>query len=93
MASVKRLKKDIDSLVEEVGTDCYLSIYFHSDRKEAIVGIMNKAVELRNDLFGRINCPAEPNNKSLVAKHYAQIRRDMFAGIDGLFTELSELNK
>jgi hypothetical protein len=54
---------------------------------------MNKAVELRNDLFGRINSPAEPNNKSLVAKHYAQIRRDMFAGIDGLFTELSELNK
>jgi hypothetical protein len=28
-----------------------------------------------------------------VAKHYAQVRRDMFEGIDGLFTELSELNK
>lgn len=93
MASVKRLKKDIDYLVEEVVTDCYLSIYFHSERKEQIVGVMNKAVELRNELFGRINRPAEPKNKSLVAKHYAQIRRDMFSGIDELFTELSELNK
>ncbi|MBP3425915.1 MAG: hypothetical protein J6K81_04270 [Rikenellaceae bacterium] len=93
MASVKRLKKDIDYLVEEVVTDCYLSIYFHSERKEEIVGVMNKAVELRNELFGRINSPAEPHNKSLVAKHYAQIRRDMFAGVDALFTELSELNK
>lgn len=93
MASVKQLKKDIDYLVEEIVTDCYLSIYFHSDKKEAIVDVMNKAVELRNDLFARVNNPAEPKNKSLVAKHYAQIRRDMFAGIDALFTELSELNK
>jgi len=93
MASVKRLKKDIDYLVEEVVTDCYLSIYFHSDKKEEIVGVMNKAVELRNDLFARVNNPAEPHNPSLVATHYAQVRRDMFTGIDALFTQLSELNK
>ena len=93
MASLRNLKKDIDYLVEEVVTDCYLSIYFHSEKKEAIVKVMEKAVDLRNSLVERANRPAEKHNPSLVKKHYAQLRRDMFAGIDQLFVELGELNK
>lgn len=93
MASVKSLKKDIEYLIEEVLTDCYLSIYFHEDKKEDILKVMNKAVDLRNDLFVRVNNPIEPKNQSLVRKHYAQVRKDMFEGVDGLFAQLSTLNK
>lgn len=93
MASVKSIKKDIDYLVEEVVTDCYLALYFHPDKKDDIVKIMEEAVDLRNELFSRANNPAEKHNKSLVKKHYAQLRRDMFSGIDGMFSRLSDLSK
>jgi hypothetical protein len=87
------LKKDIDYLLDEVVTDSYLSLYFHPERKDEIVKIMEDAVELRNTLYERANNPAEKNSRSLVRKHYAAVRRDMFDGIDKLFVRLSETGK
>jgi len=93
MASVKSIKKDIDYLVEEVVTDCYLALYFHPEKRDEIIAIMEKAVDLRNELFTRANNPNEKHNRSLVKKHYAQLRRDMFDNIDEMFSTLSILNK
>lgn len=93
MASVKSIKKDIDYLVEEVVTDCYLALYFHPDKKDEIIKIMESAVDLRNELFSKANNPAEKHNKSLVKKHYAQLRRDMFDSVDSMFSALSQLSK
>lgn len=93
MASLRVLKKDIDYLVNEVISDCYISTYFHPDRKDDIIAVIEEAVALRNDLFTRANNPAEKHNKSLVKKHFAFLRTEMFAKIDELFGKLSELNK
>lgn len=93
MASIRLIKKDIDYLVEEILSDCYLSVYFHPKSKEEIVTVMQDAVDMRNDLFTRVNNPAEKHNPSLVKKHYAQIRRDMFKQVDDLFVKLSSLCK
>lgn len=93
MASLRKLKKDIDYLMDEVVTDAYLSLYFHPERKDKIVAVIKDAVELRNSLYDRANAPEEKKNRSLVRKHYAAIRRDMFDGIDGLFVKLSEVGK
>ncbi len=87
------LKKDIDYLVDEVVTDAYLSLYFHPERKDDIVKIIQDTVDLRNTLIEKANNPAEKKNKSLVRKHYAQVRREMFDGIDGLFVRLSDNGK
>ncbi|MCC8036505.1 MAG: hypothetical protein LIO77_11400 [Rikenellaceae bacterium] len=93
MASLRKLKKDIDFLVEEIVSDSYLTIYFHPEKKDSVVEIMQKAVSLRNDLYQRANNPVEKNNPHLVRKHYMQIRLDMMNGVDQLFTDLSEVNK
>lgn len=93
MSSLRMLKKDIDYLMDEVVTDAYLSLYFHPERKDDIVKIMQEAVALRNSLYEQANHPAEKKNKSLVRKHYAQVRRDMFDGVDKLFIRLSESGK
>ncbi len=93
MASVRQLKKDIDYLVNEVVSDCYMALYFHADKKEAIVAIMQKAISLRNELFEMTNNPAEKHNKSLVKKHYAFVRSQMLDKIDELFASLSNLCK
>ena len=94
MSSVRGLKKDIDYLVNEVISDCYVSLYFNGEKKkDAVVAIISEAAELHNSLIYRVNHPAEKKNKSLVRKHYAQIRRDLFAGIDSMFVKLSEVCK
>jgi predicted HAD superfamily phosphohydrolase len=93
MASLRKLKRDINYLMDEVVTDSYLSLYFHPEHKDAIVGVIREAVDLRNTLYDRANKPAEKRSKSLVRKHYAAVRRDMFTGIDTLFTRLSQVGK
>ncbi len=93
MASLRMLKKDIDYLVGQVLDDSYFTAYFHPEKKAEAIQIIEEAVEFRNSLFDRVNSPAEKNNKSLVKKHYAQIRRDMFSGVDKLFEKLSGIVK
>ena len=93
MASVKTIKKDIDYLVGEVVADCYMTIYFHPAKKNEVIGVMEQAVELRNKLFAAANNPAEKNNRILVRKHYAAIRRELLEKIDELFVSLSDICK
>ena len=93
MASRRYLKKEIDYLVGEVIADAQLCLFFNPEKKrEAIIGVMEDAVTLRNDLFERIK-PAEKNNASLVRKHYAALRNDLMVRIDELFSQLSETCK
>jgi predicted HAD superfamily phosphohydrolase len=87
------LKRDINYLMNEVVTDSYLSLHFHPDQKETIVGVIRDAVELRNSLYDRANRPAEKKSRTLVRRHYTAVRRDMFEGIDGLFVRLSNIGK
>jgi len=93
MASRRYLKKEIDYLVGEVIGDAQLSLYFNPEQKrEEIIGVMEEAIALRNDLFARIK-PEEKDNRSLVRKHYGAIRNDMMVGVDRLFDRLSEIAK
>lgn len=94
MASVRGIKNDIDFLVNEIVSDCYMALYFNGEEKrEKIISIIEDAVAFRNDMYYRANHPADKKNRSLVRKHYAQMRRDMMSQIDGMFTKLSEICK
>ncbi len=93
MASIRMIKKDIDYLVGEVVSDCYLTIYFHPEKREKVVSLMEQAVGLRNKLFEQVNNPVEKNNPSLVRKHYNHVRRELMASIDEMFSKLSEICK
>lgn len=90
MASIRGIKNDIDYLVSEVVSDCYMALYFNpAEKREGIVAIVEEAVEFRNETYFKINHPAEKHNPSLVKKHYAQIRREMMTRVDELFERLS----
>ncbi|MFI3262372.1 MAG: hypothetical protein R3Y26_05640 [Rikenellaceae bacterium] len=92
MASIKRLKKDVDYLISEIISDSYTCLIMNSEiDQNAVLTIVEEAVNLRNSLFDRINNPAEKHNKSLVKKHYYLIRENMFEAVDGLFVRLSDL--
>lgn len=94
MATVRGIKRDIDYLTNEVISDCYMALYFNPESKrDEIVAVIEEAVDFRNDMITRANHPADKKNKSLVKKHYAQMRRDMMTRIDGMFTKLSDICK
>ena len=92
MANLRILKKEIDYRLEEFVFDCEMAIYFQPSREEAIVELMEKAVELRNVLYYKANHPTEPKNASLVKNYYSAFRADMVSSYGSLFKELSALN-
>lgn len=93
MASIRGIKNEIDYLVSEVISDGYMALYFNVEKRDAIVSVIEEAVAMRNNLYEKVNNPADKQNKSLVRKHYAQIRRDMISGTDDLFRKLSDIGK
>jgi hypothetical protein len=94
MASVRELKKDIDHLLYEVISDCFVFSGLHPDIKtEELTAIISDAVDLRNDLISRVNNPDGKNNPKIVKAYYKSVSRDLLAGTDKLFSRLSELTK
>ena len=92
MANLREFKKEIDYRLEEFVFDCDMAIYFQPSKEEAIFALMQKGVELRNELYAKANNPAEPHSKSLVRKHFSALREEMIAKFNTLFEELSANN-
>ncbi len=93
MSSVRDLKKDIDYLIFEVISDCFVFQGVHPDHKtEEVSAIINDAVSLRNDLIARVNNPDGKDNHKIVKAYYQAVSKDLTSGVDKLFTRLSVLS-
>ena len=90
MASLRRIKKDIDFLVEEVISDGCTFMYVYPDKKrEEAIQIIQDAVELRNKLYAEVNNPQDNPRKV----YYKMINKELLEGIDALFQRISELTQ
>jgi hypothetical protein len=90
MASLRRLKKDIDFLIEEVISDCCTFMYLYPDKKRnEAIDIIQDSVELRNKLYGEANHPQENPRK----EYFKAINKELLAGVDALFQRISDLTK
>lgn len=93
MPSIRRLKKDIDSIVFEVIADCFTYGKLHPDEKaEEVTEIISDAVSLRNNLITKVNKPVSNENSKEVKSYFNSITRDLFVGVDNLFGRLSALS-
>jgi len=94
MASVRELKKDIDYLVFEVISDCFVYSGLHPDNKsDELTTLISDAVEFRNDLIARVNNPDGKDNPKIIKAYYKTLEKDLVTGVDKLFTRLSSLSK
>ena len=94
MASVRELKKDIDYLVYEVISDCFVFSGLHPDIKsDEISALISDAVNFRNDLIARVNNPDGANNPKIIKAFYKSVEKDLLQGVDKLFSRLSEMTK
>jgi hypothetical protein len=94
MASVRELKKDIDYLIYEVISDCFVFSELHPEIKsDELSALISEAVDFRNDLIARVNNPDGKDNPKIVKAYYKSLQKDLLTGVDSLFTRLSELTK
>ena len=93
MGSVRSLKKDIDYLVFEVISDCFVYSNVNPDNKsEELSAIISDAVNFRNDLIARVNNPDGKDNPKILKGYYKSVAKDLLTGVDKLFTRLSSLS-
>jgi hypothetical protein len=94
MGSIRKLKKEIDSKVYEIVSDCMTFSELHPDIKpDEISGIISDSVNFRNDLVHRVNNPDRELDPRGIKAHYHLINKDLEAGSDKLFERLSSVSK
>lgn len=94
MGSIRKLKKEIDSKVYEVISDCFTFSAVHPDQKpDDVSGIISDAVNFRNDLMHRVNNPDPSGDPRGIKAHYQLINQDLTAGVDNLCDRLSSVSK
>jgi hypothetical protein len=93
MASIRELKKDIDYLVFEVISDCFVYSNVHPDNKtDELTALISDAVEFRNDLIARVNNPDDKDNPKIVKAYYKAVQKDLLSGVNKLFERLSSIS-
>lgn len=91
MASIRRLKKDIDLLTFAVVDDC-LNCLSYGKSTDDISGIVQDIIDKRNDLRQRVNA-GKQNAQDQKKAYYQAICKDLMISVDGAFGKLSELVK
>lgn len=93
MASIRRLKKDVDYLTFAVIADCmnYNSTTEKNDSE--VVNIVKDMVEYRNEVRGKISNRKAFSDKKEAKAYYKGISIELLKTIDGEFTRLSEIIK
>ncbi len=83
MASIKRLKKDINYLSYELLTEAFAYRYFHPDMADdRFYDIISRIVLIRNELISRTNHPEASGAMNEVHTHFSQVRQDMTKLVD-----------
>lgn len=92
MASIRKTKKEVTYLINEVISNGYMALYFQpEEHSDALVEIISKAAELHNQTMNQINHPVEKNNRRLVKKHFAALRSNLLTSVDDLFDQISKV--
>lgn len=94
MASIRRLKKDIQFLSAQLIGDCIDFMDSFEDGKEKqVLAIIEEAVVLHNNMIDRAIHPDGKDNPKLVKKYYHQLKKDFIGGLDQAYKKLEDLFK
>ncbi|MDA3821550.1 MAG: hypothetical protein PF450_02900 [Bacteroidales bacterium] len=79
MASIRKLKKDINILTYDLLTDCYITKKYNPDvQDDEFEEVIRKIVFLRNDLILRTNHPENDADSQSLKVHYRKVQEDLF---------------
>ena len=89
--NLRVFKKDVDFLTEDFLSDALISMGFarEESKRENILGIINEAIDLRDETYAKINHPEEGNLKA----YYRKTTEDFLKSLDALCDKLGEAIK
>ncbi len=83
MASIRKLKKDINYLSYELLTEAFTFRHFHAELKEEkFDDVIKKIIALRNDMISRINNTEEGLKSHSNKQYFSKIRDEMFTMLE-----------
>ena len=79
MSSIRKLKKDINTLTYDMLSRCYvLKNYDPEIKEDAFDEVIRKIVYLRNDLILRANHPESDAESNTLKMHYRKVKEDLY---------------
>lgn len=93
MTSKRDLKKEINYLVEEIITDCYIYKKLYPDKNQDKVDeIIGNTLNLRHDLIYRINLARNTEDKER-KEYFRKIETDLMQHVEKSLDTLNKLTK
>ncbi len=86
MASIKDLKSDVKYLVSEIVSDCSNVIILHPDKKDDALALIEKAIDILDSCFNKIN-----DGKGKDKKYFNAIKTDLLKEADEIYNKLREI--
>ena len=77
MASIKKLKDEINCLTYDLINECFTYKNFHPESDGKADDIIREIIKLRNELISRTNHPEDKNNPKSLKAHYRKIWNDL----------------
>ena len=94
MATVRRLKKEIEFLSSQLIGDCIDFLETFDDKKDKkVLSIIEEAVLLNNTILDRACHPDGKDKPQLVKQHYRKLKADFIKGLDQAYGKLESLIK
>jgi hypothetical protein len=93
MACIRKLKKEINQLTNEVISDCLTYLDLHpAENKDKVDKILFDTVKIRNEIIEEINHPKDKENSKLLKKHFRKLIEKIHKEMHISFKRLSEIS-
>ena len=93
MASIRRLKKEIEFLSSQVIGDSIDFIQTFNGKELEAMAVIDEIVALHNSTVDKINNPDGKDNQKLVKEFYRQLKKQYIEGINESYQRLESLVK
>jgi len=77
MASIKKLKDEINYLTYDLVNECFTFKNFHPEKDGKADDVIREIIKLRNELIARTNHPEDKDDPKKLKAHYRKIWLDL----------------
>lgn len=93
MANKRSLKKEINSITDELLAECLFRTYLKETDSEKIDMLLSKIDDTRDNLIRRISHTDGKCNSKLVKKYYQKLNSDFDESLDDILEAMDQLSK
>ncbi len=94
MSSIRKLKKEINCLVDEIIGNCFLHYYFvEKNKQKKIDKLIEDIVAFRNDIINKINNPSENLKSKSKRSYYRDIHNELIEKANKTFEKIDQLKE